>query len=188
MKYLAAFALGLLMSFPVLAGVDQRPSAESVEQLLEATGSRAMTSAVMTQMEVNMQKGMEEALKGKYVSPAQQSIMQEMRTKMFALIQDELTWDRIEPVIVDVYQRTFTQKEVNGMLVFYRSEVGKSMVAKMPQVLAASSDAMRSRIGMLAPKLEELQRNTIHKLQASEVLQDPSAPPAPAPNTPDNKP
>jgi uncharacterized protein len=186
MKYLSTFVLGFLVSFPALAGSDQRPSAESVERLLEATGSRTMMSTVLSQMEVNMQKGMEEALKGKYLSPAQQSIMDDMRAKMFALVQDELTWDRIEPVIVDVYQQTFTQKEVNGMLAFYRSDVGKSMVTKMPQVLTASSGAMRSRMGTLVPKLEELQRNTMHKLQASEVLQDPSAPPAPS--TPDSKP
>jgi uncharacterized protein len=188
MKYPSTFVLGLLVSFPALAGTEQRPSAESIEQLLEATGSRAMMSTVLSQMDANMQKGMEEALKGKYVSPAQQSIMDEMRSKMLALVQNELTWDRIEPVIVDVYQQTFTQKEVNGMLLFYRSEVGKAMVAKMPQVLTASSEAMRSRMSALVPKLEELQRNTIHKLQASEVLQDPSAPPAPAPSTPDSKP
>jgi uncharacterized protein len=175
-----------LIALPLPSMGDERPSTDSIHQLLEASGSRAALHATMSQIDANMQRGMEEALKGKAVSPAQQSILDDMRTKMVALLQEELSFDKIEPIIVDVYQKAFTQKEVNGMLTFYRSEVGKSMVAKMPQILTASNEAMRSKLTTLVPKLQELQRNTLHKLDASAVLQDPSAPAAPSP--PPNQP
>jgi uncharacterized protein len=174
----------LLLALPAWAASDEQPTAESVQQLLEATGSKTMLNTLMSQMDANMQRGMEEALKGKAVSPAQQTIIDDMRTKMAEIFKEELSWENIEPVIVDVYRKTFTQKEVNGMLTFYHSAVGKTMVAKMPQVLNASSEAMRSRISALVPKLQELQRNTAHKLEASEVLEAPPASPSPPPSQP----
>jgi uncharacterized protein len=173
-------ACTVLVALPPPSMGEERPTIESIHQLLEASGSRAVMNTTLSQLDANMQRGMEEAMKGKTISPAQQSILDDMRSKMVALLQDELAWDKIQPVIVEVYQKTFTQKEVNGMLTFYRSEVGKSMVAKMPQVLNASSEAVRSKLTTLVPKLQELQRNTMHKLDASGVLQDPSAPAAPS--------
>ena len=35
--------------------------------------------------------------------------------------------------IVQTYQHVFTQEEVDGLIAFYRSPVGRAWVAKMPQ-------------------------------------------------------
>lgn len=172
MRRLPILALALVVAVSTHAASDERPSAESVKQLLEATGSRKLMDTVLSQMDAGMQRGIEEALKGTQISPAQQSIIDEMRAKYMALMQEEFTWDTVEPLIVDVYQKTFTQEEVNGMLKFYRSQIGKSMVAKMPQAMAATSQIMQSRMSTVFPKIQDIQRNTLHKLQASEVLQD----------------
>jgi len=186
MKRLLILGFCLLVALPTFAASDERPSPESVKQLLEATGSRKLMDSMLNQMDASMQRGIEESLKGKYVSPAQQAIIDDMRAKFVTLMRQELTWDTVEPLIVDVYQRTFTQEEVSGMLAFYRSKVGKSMAAKMPQVMAASSQLMQSRMSTLIPKIQDLQRNTLHKLEASEVLQDPSG--QAEPSTPASQP
>ena len=178
MRCLPALALALLLIDSThAAGNNARPTTHSVEQLLDALGSKNMISAVEGQLDSMMKRETEQALNGKPITPAQQQIMDDMRAKVVAMVKEQLTWDSIKPVFIDIYQKNFTQKEVDGMLVFYRSEVGKAVVAKLPQATIASMQTMQAKMAALLPQMQELQRNTIHKLQALEVLQDPSSPP-----------
>jgi hypothetical protein len=177
-RCLPALALALLLIDSThAAGSDARPTTQSVEQLLDALGSRNMITAVEGQLDTMMKRAAEQALNGKPITPAQQQIMDDMRAKVVAMVKEQLAWDSIEPVFIDIYQSNFTQREVDGMLLFYRSKVGKAVVAKLPQATIASMQTMQSKMSALLPQIQELQRNTIHKLQASEVLQDPSNPP-----------
>jgi hypothetical protein len=176
-KLLPILALAVLFVGTTHAAANNgQPTTESVRQLLDALGSKGMLSTVQGQLDTMMKKSVEQALSGKTVTPAQQLILDDMRAKVIALVTAQLNWESIEPIFIDIYQKNFTQKEVDGMLTFYRSDVGKAVVAKLPQAMLASMETMQSKMMTIAPQIQELQRNMIRKLQASEVLQDPSNP------------
>ncbi|MFZ8477891.1 DUF2059 domain-containing protein, partial [Staphylococcus aureus] len=44
---------------------------------------------------------------------------------------------------VEVYDAQFTAEEIRGLVVFYSSPVGRSLVKKTPALMAASEDAGR---------------------------------------------
>jgi len=153
------------------------PSEQSVRRLLAATGSPKLVDRMMEQMDSAMRSGIAQGLGNRPVTPAQQAIIDDMRTKMVAIFKEQMDWKVIEPTIVGVYQKTFTQKEVNGMLAFYESDIGKAVTAKMPAAVTSSMQAMQSRMGALTPKLQDLMRDTAAKLKAAE--QSPAGPDAP---------
>ena len=60
-----------------------------------------------------------------------------------------------------IYKQSFTQKEVNGMLDFYKSEPGQAVIAKMPLVMQNTMQAMQARMNTTFPKLQKLQQDAI---------------------------
>ncbi len=63
---------------------------------------------------------------------------------------------------VPVYDRIFTEEEIDGMLAFYRTPVGRSVVKKLPQVTTESM-MIGQRWGMAVG--QEINRRMVSKLQ-----------------------
>lgn len=54
---------------------------------------------------------------------------------------NEVKPETIVDLVVPVYDRNFTDAEIDGMLAFYSSPVGQKMLAKLPVVLQESMEA-----------------------------------------------
>lgn len=113
---------------------------------------------------------MKQALAGQpALTSDQQTIMDSMRTQMIALIRADMKWETLEPMFVDIYMQSFMQKEVNGMLDFYKSEPGQAVIAKMPIVMQNTMQAMQARMTTTLPKLQKLQQDAMGELKASRA-------------------
>lgn len=161
--------LACVVASPAIAA--EPPASEaSVRELLAITQSRKLVDSTMGQVDAMMQRSMKQALAGQPTLTAdQQKIMDGMRTKMIALIREDMKWETLEPMFVDIYKQSFTQKEVNGMLDFYRSEPGKAVIAKMPVVMQNTMQAMQARMTTTFPKLQKLQQDAMAELRASRA-------------------
>jgi uncharacterized protein len=188
MKLLSFFALAVLLGGAARSAptADSRPSTESVKQLLDALGSKSMLLTMENQLDAMMKRGVEQALNGKTLTPQQQSVMDDMRHRVIDLISSQMTWQSVEPTFIAVYQDNFTQQEVDGMLVFYRSDVGKSVVKKLPQAMLTSMQQMQTKMASLAPQIQDLQRQALRQLQSLDAQQTPAS--APPPSTPPKNP
>lgn len=147
------------------------PASEaSVRELLAITQSRKLVDSTMGQVDTMMQRSMKQALAGQStLTTDQQKIMDSMRTQMIALIRTDMKWETLEPMFVDIYMQSFTQKEVNGMLDFYKSEPGQAVIAKMPIVMQNTMQAMQARMATTLPKLQKLQQDAMAELRASRA-------------------
>ena len=43
-----------------------------------------------------------------------------------------MTWDKLRPLYVRIYQESFTQEEIDGLIVFYESPAGIAFVERWP--------------------------------------------------------
>ena len=68
-----------------------------------------------------------------------------------------------------IYRNTFSQAEVDGMLGFYRSPAGQAVIAKMPLVMQNTMQSMQGRMAVMMPRIQELQRDTVARLRATET-------------------
>jgi hypothetical protein len=168
MRLLHMAALSLVLLNAAAIAADAQPSVESVKQLLDAIGTKNTLNTVQSQIDSMMKLSMQQALGQKPMSPAQNAIMEDMRVKMIAIINQQMSWEKLEPSLLEIYRKTFTQKEVDGMLVFYRSDVGKAVVAKLPQAMMSSMQMAQGRMSTLLPQIQQLGKDTAEKLKAAE--------------------
>src|SRR5204863_10214557 len=100
---------------------EANPSEAAVRQLFEVMHSSKLLDAYLTQIDTTVRASMQQALAGQQLNPKQQKILDDMGRQIGSLVKAELNWPAIEPLMIDVYRNTFSQHEVDSMLVFYRS-------------------------------------------------------------------
>jgi hypothetical protein len=165
-KFLPALMLALLACQSVVAA--EGPSEASVRELLAVMDSRKVIENTLGQVDAMMQASIKDALQGKTLTSDQERILADMRARMLALLNDAMQWEVLEPMFLDVYEKSFSQKEVDGMIKFYKSETGRAVIAKLPAVLQHTMGLMQNRMAAMMPQLQQIQRETVAQLTATE--------------------
>lgn len=165
MKPCVAVLLSLLLMRPAIAA-DGPPTQASVRELMQITQAQKLVESTRGQVDGMMQTSMNKALEGHPVTAAQQKILDDMRAKMMAVLGEELDWNTLEPIYVDIYTQSFTQREIDGMIAFYKSEPGRAVLAKMPLVMQKTMQAMQTRMTSMMPKIEKIRLDAITQLKA----------------------
>ena len=157
-----------LIVTPVFAGT---ASEQSVKQLLESTDAHKLLDQITADMDNMMKTNMQRSLQGKSITPKQQQIIEDMQHKEVALIKQEMTWEKLEPLYIKVYQDAFTQEEIDGILAFYGTPAGQALIKKMPDVLKKSTMEMQTRMNALVPQLQKIQQDAFNELKAQTQTQ-----------------
>jgi uncharacterized protein len=160
-----------VLAFSVAHAADVPASEASVREMLAVTEARKLIDGMFPQIEAMMKNSMQQALNGQTLSAEQQksalALADKMSTKMMALMRDEMSWDKLEPLYLSVYQKTFTQEEVDGMLAFYKTPAGTAMIKKMPVVLAQTMSAMQQKMGPMMQKIQQAVQETVAEIETS---------------------
>jgi hypothetical protein len=165
-KFLAAGFLFLITLQSVWAA-EPTPTDASVMELLTVTKAQSLMASGIQQIDAAMRARMDQALAGRPLSPEQKKILDDMRVQSMSLIVSELKWEKLAPQYLEVYKKSFTQKEVDGMLAFYKTEAGQAVINKMPAVMQYSMQLMQNMLASLMPKMEKIQKDGLAKLQAA---------------------
>jgi uncharacterized protein len=165
---IAQLALALCLSAAMLpaTAADKPASEASIKRLMEVSDSKKLVDNVMLQMDSMMKASMQQALADQALTAEQEKVMLETQEKLAGVVKDEMKWETLEPVFLDIYQKTFTQKEVDGMLAFYKSPAGQAVIKKMPQVMQTSMQIMQERMSKLVPKIQEISTEGAEKMKA----------------------
>lgn len=155
----------LVLAAPSYAA-DAPASEATVREFLAVTKAKDVLDSVWGQIDQSMDMGIKAALNGQAVTPEQQKIIDGMRSKIVAIFKDELAWDKLEPVFLEVYEKSFTQKELEPIIAFYKTPAGQAMVAKMPVVMQNTNAAMVGRIQAMMPRIQQMERDMMADLKA----------------------
>lgn len=150
---------------PVLAA-DQPPSTASIKTLIAILKTHALLTAEQQRLRSALQRQMTLSLHGQVLSAKQQKILNDLLDQDTALIKRTISWQRMEPFYIQVYQQSFTQKEVNDMTAFYKTDAGQAIVNKMPVVMQHIMQNVMQSIRKIAPQIEQNQHNATEKLKA----------------------
>jgi hypothetical protein len=130
------------------ARADEASKSAKAEELLQLTQG----DQVMKMMEP-MIKGML-AQANKDMPAEQRAKVGEMQEKIMALVT--MTLNKAKPAFAKVYTDTYTEEEIDGILVFYKSPTGKALLQKMPQVMQRSMTVMMQMVGDLQPEINKI--------------------------------
>lgn len=89
--------------------------------------------------------------------------------KPHRFFKEEMSWDKMEPLFVDVYKKSFSQSDVDGMIQFYKTPAGQSVVKKMPLVMQNSMQVMQQRMSTVMPKIMQLTEESTREM-TQEVM------------------
>ena len=141
------------------------PSEASVRELLEVTNGKSVLEGAWNQLDGLMEKAMKDAIGNKPVTAKQEKIMAAMRAETVELIRSEMSWDKMEPMYIRQYSQTFSQAEIDGMLAFYKSDAGKAVTAKMPQLVQILMQDVMSLLQGTLPKIRAISDKYIKQIK-----------------------
>ena len=91
-------------------------------------------------------------------SEAQLAIKEKYMQKISDLMKTEMGWQKFKEPTIAIYTKHFTQSELQGMVDFYQSDVGQSMVKKLPDAMAESFQQIQPIMMDVMPKIQKLSR------------------------------
>lgn len=147
-----ALATGLLMA--VTGARAEPPSTASIDRLLVVTQSEKVLDTLFGNMKQMMRQSLAAAAKNEKLSPEQERMLDTLPDKFVKAMREEMAWDKLRPVYAQIYQETFTQADIDGLIAFYESPTGQAFVEKMPVVVQKTAILMQSRMGPLMQKLQ----------------------------------
>lgn len=166
MKKIAILLCALSLSFSAFAQDVTPPTEASIHTLFELTKQKNLMDGVWVQIDKMMQTTMRAQLQGHDITPSQQAIIDDMRSQMLTLFSDQLKWEKFEPKVVDIYQKTFSQNEVDGMIAFYASPAGQAVVSKLPLAMQNTMSVVQANMTELMPKLQAIEKDAQARLKA----------------------
>lgn len=158
----------LIMFCTTAYGADTKPSDESIKELLRVTESQKLLDSMMGQMDNLLKSSLQQALQGKTITQKEQKLADDMQKKMIVIFKEEMNWEMLEPLFTQIYRDSFTQQEVDGMLAFYKSPSGQSVIKKMPLVMQNTMTEMQKRMGSIYQKFSKMAEETITEMKASD--------------------
>jgi hypothetical protein len=141
-----------LILFCTVAYAGEKEHRGLAEELIKITegdkvmdGMKAQVSMVFHQIIAQMD--IQEADKAKL----------EKYTKQFEdILKEDMAWAKVKDQYVDLYTSTFTEKEIKTLVDFYKSDLGKKVTEKMPELMQKSMMVVQTHMGSVVPKLESL--------------------------------
>ena len=170
-----AFVLAAWLAAAAPALAQDEPADETiVRELIQVTEAAKLLDDVYTQVDAMMAASMTEALGGRTVTAEQQALFDEMRKRIIEIFRESMNWSTLEPMMIDIYRKSFTRAEVQDMLDFYRTDAGRAVIAKMPLVMQNTLGAINGQMTAMMPKILGVQKDIIARLRALDEKAVPS--------------
>lgn len=172
--WIAAFAFALAL--PTASAQDEMASEATIKEMLAVTKFRALMDGQRAQMEGRMRTSLETALSKNTLNEAQKEVLVKKEGELSAIVLEALDYNYLEPMAIDMYRKTFTEREAQGTLAFYRSPAGQAVIEKMPLLMQQMMQMIQNMSQRMEPRLREWRKETQDELKAARDKPDPPVP------------
>ncbi len=90
------------------------------------------------------------------MTPEQKKITEQFQQKVMATAMETVGWKAMEPDMLNLYASTYSTQEIDGIIAFYKSPVGQTMLDKTPELSQKSIAITQERAKALQPKLQQM--------------------------------
>ncbi len=158
----------ILTAAPFARAQDAPPSEESIRELMKLTQVGTMVDSLTQSLDDSTREAVRHAMAGQGLSDKQEKMITQMMSEMVAIMKEEINPEALEPTYIEIYQKTLTQQEVDGMLAFYKTDAGKALITKMPIIMRQASEIMMQRMQKIFPKLQQAQEEMMRRLKEGQ--------------------
>ena len=76
--------------------------------------------------------------------------------QIFKLVTDRMSWDKMKPKYVALYDETFSKQEIVDIVTFYKTPAGQALLQNMPGLIAKGSKIGQEQMGGAIGEIEDL--------------------------------
>ncbi|GAC1355215.1 MAG: hypothetical protein NVSMB3_00020 [Acidobacteriaceae bacterium] len=163
LRNLLALASAFLLALP-LAHADQASKRAKIQEMITLTNSEQMMNQMLDQMSAVMKSAATRQAAKYQFTPEQQQIQDKFNARISAIIAESLSMDKIRPIILQTYDETYSEEEIDGILNFYRSPIGKAFLAKTPQLMTRTMTLMQQKMMGVQPQLEQATKDLANEM------------------------
>ena len=149
---------------------DEASKRARIEELLLLTNVEAVTNQVLDQIK-NMSL---ESLKRAGMPGESEAAFKANQERIFALIKDQMSWEKMKPNYVQLYSDAFTEEEVEGIVAFYKTPTGQGMLKKMPMLMQNSMKLSQQRMAEIMPEIQRIIQETKQETKDKQQKQPPA--------------
>ncbi|MBB1289172.1 DUF2059 domain-containing protein [Pseudoalteromonas sp. SR43-6] len=156
----------LLLSLLIFSSslyAEQNTKQQKIDELISVMNLDSMVDSMYGQVE-GMMKGMSDQMG---VEPSEQAIFDKYYGDMTTVLKTEMSWAKMQPMMVNVYDKHFSEQEIADMLAFYKTDTGQKILEKMPVVMQESMQMSQSLMKDAMPKIQTLAQQLSDELEQS---------------------
>jgi uncharacterized protein len=161
MKTLFVCGAVVFLLFTSVACADEASKKVTAEELLAVTKADQMTTPILKQARSFLEQQFAQTAAAEDMKP----ILKSSLDKLFAVIQEIMSWQTLKEDMIAIYVQAFTEDELKGMLEFYKSPTGQSVIDKLPTVMQASMALLQKRIPQLQPKVKQISDEMVQEVK-----------------------
>jgi uncharacterized protein len=136
----------------------QTTKTAKIEEIFRLTKVDQMQKQMMTQMSAMMKQQTMANL-----TPDQQKNATEMSQRVVEFAMQKMSWDAMKAEFIKLYDDTYTEDEISGILMFYQSPPGQAMLAKSPALMANTMALVQKRMAEIKPELDDMIKKSLPK-------------------------
>jgi hypothetical protein len=84
-------------------------------------------------------------------------------------MKEILDWNKLEPMYVRIYQKSFNQQEIDSLIAMYKSPAGQMLLNKMPVVLQNTMGEMQQLMQPVMQRIQRMQKDVVTQMQAERA-------------------
>lgn len=181
MKKLVLFAVAVIMSgvFTIQAAEQKNDEDMAVRTKLASELLQTMqVDKALNQSFDAMKEMQKQAVMKLAKNPESQALALEAQDKMMDLMKKEMSWENLKPDFEKLYAETYSAEELDGLLKFYQSPLGKKFIEKQPEMQRKTMLMMQQLMMRIMPKIQAL---TLELQQKAKAAAKKAAPPESTP-------
>ena len=162
------FALTLMLwaaAGPAIAN-DAPPSDESLREMFTLARVEETMNGAKPQLEAIITSSLQEVSQGKQITPERQAVMDRMREKLVAAYNESFSFEPLHLILIRVYQETYTQDEVDGLIAFYKTPAGQALINKSPLMAQNLISEMQAAMRPLVQRIGQIKREADQEIKS----------------------
>jgi hypothetical protein len=158
-----------LFAFSTAFAADQPASEASIKQLLEVSQVHKLLDSATAQMDALMKQAMQQVTQGQPVTPEVQKQIERGQSEAMSMMKEILDWNKLEPMYVRIYQKSFSEPEIDSLIAMYKSPAGQMLLTKMPVVLQNTTTEVQQLMQPVMMRIQRLQQDVLAQIQAEKA-------------------
>jgi hypothetical protein len=148
---LLIFALCL----PLTAHADDANKRAKVHEMLDLLHMDRMMAQIMD-LAMQQATSMTNQMVGNNLTPDQKAKVEAFQKQVLDTVEAQVGWKAMEPQYIDLYVQTFSEEDLDGIIAFYKSPAGVSMISKTPELTQKSMAMVQQKMTTLQPQLQQM--------------------------------